>query len=203
MTASQTLDNIERDAYRASYSDGFIDLFVGISLAWIGIAWIWLPDLAGVAGVFPAVFVTPVLAGRKKFVAERAGYVRWSEPRRSWERRNLMALLVAGVAMLGFGIGLFLAVNGSNDFSLFDTIGPGLLAFLLAIMAVGLAFLLDTWRMLTYAAVLLGGGIVAAAVDANPGWPLLAAGVAISAVATFMTIRFVARHPDVAADDGD
>lgn len=201
MTASHTLDNIERDAYRASYSDGIIDSFVGISLVWIGVAWIWLPDFAGLAGVFPAIFVTPLLAGRKKLVEQRAGYVKWSEPRRSWERRNLMALLVAGILMFAFGIGLFLVVNGSGDVAIFDTVGPGLLAFLLALMAVGLAFLLDAWRMLVYAAVLAAGGVVAAIADSNPGWPLLGAGLAIAAVGLFMVVRFLNRYPDVAADD--
>ncbi|MCP3973872.1 MAG: hypothetical protein GY720_05200 [bacterium] len=201
MAASQTLDTIERDAYRRSYSDGIIDTFVGVSLLWIGIAWIWLPDFAGLAGVFPAIFVTPLLAGRKKFVEQRAGYVRWSEPRRSWERRNLMALLVAGTLMFVVGVGLFLAVNRSGDFSLFDSIGPGLLAFLLALMAVGMAFLLDAWRMLAYAAVLIIGGIVASVADANPGWPLLAAGTAIAAVGAVMIVRFVHSYPNAAADD--
>lgn len=201
MTASHTLDTIERDAYRRSYSDGIIDAFTGVSLLWIGLAWIWLPDLAGLAGVFPAILVTPLLAGRKKFVEERAGYVRWSEPRRSWERRNLMALLVAGVLVFVIGMGLFLTVNASGDFSLFDSIGPGLLAFLLAMMAVGMAFLLDAWRMLAYATVLVIGGVAASVADANPGWPLLAAGAAIAAVGTVMIVRFVHRYPNAAADD--
>lgn len=201
MTASHALDNIERDAYRASYSDGIVDSFVGISLVWIGVAWIWLPDLAGMAGILPAIFVTPLLAGRKKLVEQRAGYVKWSEPRRSWERRNLMALLVAGTLMFAFGVGLFLMVNGSGDVAIFDTLGPGLMAFLLAIMAVGLAFLLDAWRMLAYAAVLTAGGIVAAIAGANPGWPLLGAGLATTAVGLFMVLRFLNRYPNDADDD--
>jgi len=113
-----------------------------------------------------------------------------------------MALVVAGVLMFGLGIGVFFAVNGSGDFNLFDSIGPGLLAFLLAIMAVGLAFLLDAWRMLTYAAVLIVAGIIASMADANPGWPLLAAGLAVTAIGTFMLVRFLERYPDVEADEG-
>ena len=50
MDASQDLKTLERQAYLETYSDGTIDLFVGLSLTWIGAAWIWLPDLAGIAG---------------------------------------------------------------------------------------------------------------------------------------------------------
>ena len=38
---------LEQAAYRTSYSDGIVDVFVGLSLVWIGVAWIWLDDLAG------------------------------------------------------------------------------------------------------------------------------------------------------------
>jgi hypothetical protein len=35
-----------------------LDIFVGLSLAWIGAVWIWFSDYAGLAGVLPAVFVS-------------------------------------------------------------------------------------------------------------------------------------------------
>ncbi|MCP4249254.1 MAG: hypothetical protein GY778_19595, partial [bacterium] len=85
MTGTEDLDTLEHASYRATYSDGIIDLFVGASLLWIGAAWIWLPDLAGIAGIFPAVFVSSVLVVRKRFVEARTGYVKWSAPRRRWE----------------------------------------------------------------------------------------------------------------------
>ena len=44
MDKQDTLQTLESGAYRRAYSDGIIDLFVGVSLCWIGAAWIWLPD---------------------------------------------------------------------------------------------------------------------------------------------------------------
>ena len=199
MPDGPNLDTLERDAYRASYTDGIIDLFVGLSLVWIGVAWIWLPDFAGLAGVFPAIFVTPLLSARKQIVEKRAGYVKWSAPRRTWERRNLMAALLGGTALFLTGVGVFVAVNGSGSIDFMDAIGPGLLAFLLALMAIVLAFLLDAPRMFAYAAALVVAGAVASAADANPGWPLLAAGAFVTAIGGVMLARFLNTNPMVEA----
>ena len=79
-----------------------------LSLLWIGGAWIWLPDLAGLSGILPAVFVTPFLAARKRFLEPRTGYVQWRGPRREWERRSLWAVLMAGIGIFLGGVVLFL-----------------------------------------------------------------------------------------------
>jgi vacuolar-type H+-ATPase subunit I/STV1 len=154
-----------------------------------------LPDLAGLAGVLPAIFVTPLLTARKQVVEKRAGYVKWSEPRRKWERRNLMAALLGGVALFLTGIGAFVAVNGSGSIDFMDAIGPGLLAFLLALMAIVLAILMDAPRMFTYAAALVIAGAIASAADANPGWPLLAAGAVVTIVGGMMLAVFLKANP--------
>ena len=197
---TKNLDTLERDAYQASYSDGIIDVFVGLSLIWIGAAWIWLPDFAGLAGVLPAIFITPLLTARKQIVEKRAGYVKWSAPRRHWERRNLMAALAGGVMLFLMGVGAYVAVSGSGGVDFMDAIGPGLLAFLLALMAIVLAFLMDAPRMFAYAAALVIAGVVASVADANPGWPLLAAGGVVTVVGAVMVARFVKANPVVAAN---
>jgi vacuolar-type H+-ATPase subunit I/STV1 len=199
MPNDPTLDTLERTAYRASYSDGIIDVFVGLSLIWIGVAWIWLPDFAGLAGVLPAIFVTPLLTVRRQTVEKRAGYVKWTAPRRNWERRNLLAALLGGVVLLLMGVGVFVAVNGSGSIDITDAIGPGLLAFLLALLAVVLAFLMDAPRMFAYAAALVMAGAIASAADANPGWPLLAAGAVVAIVGSVMLARFLNANPVVEA----
>ena len=199
MPDGPNLDTLERSAYRASYTDGIIDLFVGLSLVWIGVAWIWLPDFAGLAGVLPAIFITPLLSARKQIVEKRAGYVKWSAPRRRWERRNLMAALLGGTALFLTGVGVFVAVNGSGSIDFMDAIGPGLLAFLLALMAIVLAFLMDAPRMFAYAAALVVAGVGASAADANPGWPLLAAGAFVTVIGGVMLARFLNANPVVEA----
>lgn len=193
MINTPDLETLKRASYRDTYSDGILDIFVGVSFLWIGSAWIWLSDLAGVAGVLPAVFLTTMLAGRKRFVESRTGYVKWSEPRRRWERRNLWMVFAAGVGLLLAGVGVFAAASSDTD--LMDTVAPGLLAFLLALLAVGLAFVMETWRMLGYAAVLAIAGVITASAEANPGWPLLGTGPCIAVVGVALLIRYARRYP--------
>ena len=81
--------------------------------------------------------------------------------------------------------------DGSGD----GRFAPGILAWLLALLSLGLAILLDARRMLSYAAVLAVGGLVAVALQAEPGWPILSAGVLATIVGLVMLRRFVARYP--------
>lgn len=196
MDNHSVLQSLESDAYRRAYSDGIIDLFVGVSLLWIGLAWIWLPDFAGLAGVLPAVFVPVAMATRKRVVERRVGYVKWSEPRRNKERRNLIGLLGAGVLLFLAGIAAFLVVDGSlvSD-DVLDSVMPGLLAWLLAILALGLAYAMEAWRFVVYAAALGIAGVITAIQQANPGWPMLASGVVITITGLTMLIGFLRANP--------
>ena len=196
MTTQPDLGSLEDRAYRRTYTDGIIDLFVGLSLLWIGAVWIWLPDYAGLAGVLPAIFVAPVLAWRKQVVEPRTGYVKWAAPRRQWERRNLIALVGVGVLLFLAGVGAFVAFNEApTDTDVVTAVMPGLLAWLLALVTVGLGFLIQAWRMFAYAAVLAASGVVAALAEANPGWPLFIAGAVVATTGVVMLAVFLRSHP--------
>ena len=200
MTADRDLDALERAAYRGSYADGVIDLYVGASLAWIGAAWIWLPGLAALAGMIPAVFVTVMMAARKQLVESRSGYVKWGVSRRRWERRNLIVVLTAGIGLFLMAIAAFVMASrpsGSGD--VLGGLEPALLAWLLALLAIGLAFLLGAWRMLAYGGLLALGGAFAAWAAANPGWPLLGTGIPITVIGAAMLVRYLRRNPAVGA----
>lgn len=192
----ESLQSMERTAYRRAYSDGIIEVFAGLSLIWIGSVWILMPDFGGLAGVLPAVFVPLLIQIRKSLVEDRLGYVRWSEPRRNRERRNLMALAAAGLFLFFAGIVAFIVVDGSVvDDELLDVVMPGLLAWLLALAALGVAFLLATWRFLLYAVVLATAGLVTGLQGANPGWPLLSTGILIAATGSVLLIQFIRKNP--------
>ena len=198
MTGNHDLQNLEQQTYRDSYSNGIIDIYIGISLLWIGVAWIWLPDIAGLAGALPAIFIAPMLVGRKRFSEKRIGYVKWTEPRRQWEHRNLVGALVLGTAFLLLGVGVYMfASDSAADRDILASVAPGLIAWLLAAVAIGLAFLMSARRMLAYGMVLIAGGIWTAQKNASPGWPLLAAGTVITITGIAMLIRFVRNNPVV------
>jgi hypothetical protein len=187
---------MESSAYRRAYSDGIIDLFVGLSLLFIGAAWIWLPDYAAFAGVLPAVFVPTAIATRKQYVERRLGYVRWSEPRRTKERHNLMFMVFAGVVLLLGGVIAFVAVDGSLvEQSTLDMIMPGLLAWLLAFLAFGVAALVNSWRFALYGVVLAVAGLINGLQGANPGWPMLVAGIVAVLTGIVMLISFARTNP--------
>ena len=192
-------DVLEQEAYRASYSDGIIDLFGGLSLLWIGAAWVWLPGIAGLAGILPAVLVTPVLSARTRYMESRSGYVRWRAPRRRWERRNLSLLLVAGIVVLGLAVSAFvLAKSGSSSVAEWPDVGPGLIAWLIAFISLVLAAMLRTWRLVGYAFVLMLTGSAAAVLGTNPGWPLLASGLVVTLSGAAMLRRYAGEHPTIA-----
>ncbi len=192
------LEAMERDAYRASYSDGIIDIFVGLSLALIGAIWIWAEEYGGLAGVLPAVMVPTIIPLRKQIVEARGGYVKWSAPRRRWERRNLVGMFGAGVATFLLGIAaFFMFESGGAARDLLTDIAPGMLAFILAVLALVLGVMMEQRRFVAYAAVLVGGGVLAVMDDANPGLPLLIAGVAVTVVGVVMLVRYLRANPRV------
>lgn len=196
MSGPETLQSLEARAYQRAYSDGIIDLFVGISLVWIGSAWIWLPDLAGIAGVFPAVLAVTVIGVRKRFVESRLGYVRWAQPRRERERRNLIAMFAAGLLLFLGGIVVFIVVEqGLADRDVMEAIAPGLLAWLLALLFLGIAYLMESWRFVLYSVVLTAAGVVTAWQDANPGWPLFMAGWVVAVTGSLLLARFMSENP--------
>lgn len=197
MSDQDTLQSLEGRAYQRAYSDGIIDLFVGLSLIWIGSIWIFLPDYGGLAGILPAVFTPLAITARKQFVESRIGYVRWSEPRRNREHRSLVMVLVAGVLLFLAGIVAYFvfdrAVAGED---VLDFVAPAILAWLLTLLTFLLAFVMDAGRFLIYATVLGAAGLAAAMLSSNPGMPLVAGGVAISVTGTIMLIRFIRLNPE-------
>lgn len=195
MSNSRVLESLESQAYRRTFSDGTIDLFVGISMMWIGAAWIQLTDYAGFAGVLPAVFVPVLMTARKRWVENRLGHVTWAEPRRNSERRRLIGLFAVGMLMfLAAMIGFLVLDRSPESGELIAPIVPGLLAWLLAVLSVTLGYLMEAWRFALYAVALAVTGLVTALRDANPGWPLLACGAVVAVTGLTMLIRFMRSH---------
>jgi hypothetical protein len=75
-------------------------------------------------------------------------------------------------------------------------VGPdGLIAWLLALIAIFLSFFVEGKRLFAYAATLTATGAITVTVDTAFGWPLLISGVVILAVGLALMRRFVKRHP--------
>ncbi len=192
MTNPPELRELERESYGESYSDGVIDIFVGISTAWLGAMWLTWPGYLPGAAALVAVSISPMMARRKRFVEARTGYVKFTEQRRRRERAvyTTAGFLFAGLMLVARPLGSL----QSDDLDW--AVGPdSLIAWLLALVAVAIGIIVVAKRTFAYAAVLIATGAIAAMVEAQLGWPLLVSGVVIFLTGLVMTRRFLDRHP--------
>lgn len=191
MGDSTNLARLEVEAYRASFRDGIYDLFFGLSVLWYGAAWLWLPDLAGLAQILPAALVVPLMEMRKRIVEPRAGYVRWSERRRRAERGRSRGLVALGVAT--FGLVVAVATLAARSGGGTGDLVAALPASLLALIAFVLALASGLWRAFAYGSVLLAAGIITVARGADPGMDMLVAGAIITVWAGTLVVTFLGR----------
>ena len=102
-----------------------------------------------------------------------------------------LVVLGAGVLLFLAGVGAYFAVESGNGSGVVDWIMPGLLAWLLALLGIGLGIIMAIPRMYAYAAVLAGAGVAASMTEANPGWSLVVGGAAIAVVGTTLLVSFL------------
>jgi len=198
MPRSDSLGRLESGTYRRRFDDGLVDLFIGLALLWMGAVWLLLEDMAAVFAVAPAIIATPFATWRGKFIERRAGYVKFSEARRSWERRNLVGFVIGGAGLFAFAVlAAFVFEGGGSARDVLDWLAPGLIAILLALMVGVLAAVSRLPRLVAYTMLLVAGGIGAAILETNPGVPLLVAGVIVTVFGVVLTVRFVRAHPKV------
>ena len=190
------LEDFEGEAYRDSFSDGLVDLFIGVGLALIGITWLWLEPVAGLGAVFAAAVAWALPPIRRRIVEPRIGYVRWTAPRLKWERKQLRLLFWLGaVALLAGGAAALAVVRGDGITSGDRNVVAGLPSILLAIGAFVLAATSGFKRLWGYGAVLVSAAAVTILIEAGPGGSLLAAGASIGVVGIVLLGRFLRAHP--------
>ncbi len=192
--APTDLEDLEREAYQDSFSDGIIDLTIGLSLASIGIVWLWIVSLPGLAGVLPAVFAWALVRMRARILEPRLGYVRWRAPRLRWERRQLIFFTGLLLAAFLLGNGVMFAI-GDGDTLWAQGIVPGLPAFVLGIGALVVAATAGFRRLWAYGVVLVAASVVTILAETNPGGSLLASGAIIGGVGGVLLSRFLHAHP--------
>lgn len=188
------LGDLERQAYQESLSDGLIDLFIGLSLASIGVVWLWIEWLPGLAGIVQPILVWALLRIRHRVVEPRLGYVAWRAPRLRWERRHVILFAALLLAAFLVGNGVMYAIREGETFRT-QGIAPGLPASVLAIGAFGVAARTRIRRLWAYGVVLAGAAVVTILADANPGGSLLVSGALICVVGGVLLARFLRTNP--------
>ena len=196
MTDKGVLDSYESRLYRRATSDGMIDLFFGVCLVFLGAAWVGLGRFPVLAVVLPAVFVPVAIPARSRFVELRLGYVKWSESRRTTEQHDRIGWLAVGALLFLVAAAVYvLVLRSAASIGVLEAIAPGIVAWLVAVLALGLAYVMRARRFAAYAVALAAAGAATAVQDANPGWALLVCGIAVAVTGLWMLIRFVRRNP--------
>lgn len=190
------LEDLEDEAYRDSFSDGLVDLFVGLSLALIGALWLWFPAVAGLAGALAAAVALVMVPTRRRIVEPRVGLVRWTAPRLSWERKQFWLLFGLLSAALILGVAAVLSVVREDVVTYGDpNVAAGLPAVIFAIGAFVLAATSGIKRLWGYGAVLVIAAAATIVVEAGPGGSLFVAGAVIGATGVVLLSRFLRAHP--------
>jgi hypothetical protein len=187
----------ERGIYRASFDDGLLDLFCGLTLVLMGVAWIF--DIVVLGPLAPAVLIPFWTVARRRLIEPRTGFARFRPERERLEKRKLLGFFAIGCGFLIAGIAVYLMVRGEGapDWGHLVAGLPGVLLAVAATIA-GLAFGLT--RFLAYALVLFAAGAVTIHWRLDPGWSILAGGSAMLVVGAVLLAGFLNRHPVVAED---
>jgi len=167
-----------------------VDVFVGLSLIWIGACWLWLEAIAPFAPILVAALSPTLVPIRRRLTESRAGYVRWAEPRRTWERRQLTSLAALGVGALvavGALIAYRMLADGAIDAGGFAAAIP---AMLVAIPVVVVAVVTGLRRLWLYAFVIVATALATVAANENPGWPLVVGGLAMLVTGVAFFVEF-------------
>ena len=187
-----SIESIEREAFRSFWNDGLLDVMLGLAVLLIGISW-W-QNIAVLGAVFPAVCVSIWFPLRKRLIEPRMGYVEFSGPREVMARSFKFGLggFFAGTMMLG--VMIYVLLNN-------DILPPaaewiaGFPLLLIAIPAVLFALFTQCKRFAVYALVLFISGVEMVIQGWEPHVGLIASGVFILVVGMFILLRFLGNHP--------
>lgn len=192
---------LEASAYRDSFSDGLVDVFVGIALLWMGTTWLLLGTLVPLAVAGPPIIAIALFPVRRWVLEPRLGYVLWTAPRRRWERRQLVGLLAAGATVLG--LATFLVSYAVADGGTLPDVGafaPAIPAVLVAIPAVAVAAATGLARVWVYVLVLAVAAGVTVAYGLEPGWPLAVTGIGVLLGGAWLLAGFLRSTPRQVSD---
>ena len=185
-----TRPSLEAHVYRAEYSSGLLEVFVGAALICVGAA--WLADLVPLGAVAPGLLALLWPAVRRRWIAPRAGTVRFRPDRERRQRRSFLGLAALGAAALVLGLVAFSFSRGDGGSGDWSQLVRGFPAALIALGAAAAAAMLGLPRLYGHAVVLLLGAALAVALPLEPGVVFVGTGVALAAAGSVLLARFFA-----------
>lgn len=177
----------ETRLFQAYWGDGTLDLVGGAGVVLIGLTYV-MEQLVWVGAILPLALVT-WWGIRRQVVEPRAGYVEFARSRRDRSEREL-------VGMVGIGVGVLLLVAFAGTRVASEAppakLVAGLPAVLLAVAAALTGGLTRSWRFGVYAAVFVAAAVATVALAADPGWPIVVAGLVMWVWGAVLFGRFLA-----------
>lgn len=186
------LSKLERKIFQTFWDDGLIDLFAGVGVLLIGLAW-WRA-LPVMGAIVPALMIPLWKPLRDRWIEPRLGLVEFSETRMRTNRRWMNGSVVGGVVVLLLALAVYFTKGRAAPHELSHMIAA-LPAALLAVMATLVAVMLSCVRFLVYALVLLGASAVGLVLKWEPGSILVLAGGIITLMSLFVLLRFLGEYP--------
>ncbi len=177
---------------RIFWNDGLLDLMAGLGVSLMGCA--WLCDMVPLGAVAPAIVIPFWTVMRARITQPRLGFVEFSDAQQSRNKVFLITSIALGVVIFVVAVSVYLAVSGARVDA-----GVGIAALpaiIVALMALMTAAITSLNRFILYAAFLVTGGITVSWLDADPGWSLLAGGLATVLGGGIALSRFISRHPN-------
>ncbi|MHC4956382.1 MAG: hypothetical protein ACYTGZ_21280 [Planctomycetota bacterium] len=197
----QTIDlqTLEGKLYRSTFEDGLLDVFAGLGLVMIGTGWVL--GEAALSTIMAPLLVSFWPGVRQRLIHPRVGTAEFGQKRQAKERNKLLGFAALGVVTFLLGIVVFVVMEKGRKSDVVMVLIPGLPAVLLAFAATLVATVYAMPRYFVYAVVLVTAAGAVAYQAANPGWGMLAGGVASLATGAWLLARFCKRHPVVDASE--
>ena len=203
---SRTIDlkELEKKAFRSTFQDGLLDMFVGL----VVMAFALIPLLNRLGDFWSSMVFLPVYllgwlgfqAGRKYITTPRMGAIQPGPARKARLSKitGIIALAIGAFAVVGLVV---IALQQANVW-LMDWLFPGLLALLaLAGFSAG-AYFLDLPRLYGYGVLVglaapIGELLHRSAGASHHGWPITfgVAGAVILLIGLCLLIRFLRAYP--------
>jgi len=195
-TQFETKQN-DRKGYGAFFSDGLLDIFIGLGLVVAGA--LMFTEMVWMIGIYPAIILSVWQSSRKKTLARMdLQGERLHQAYQSRSRAVILGLLIAGMLTFLLGVMVFIAFDKipAGVFAWFREYFLIVLGLLIALIFSGSASMLGIGRFHLYAAfalaIITGGGLIGIAFP----WLLIVFGGVITIIGVVVLIRFLGAHPE-------
>jgi len=184
---------LEERVYQSQFRSGQLEVFVGLGLALIGLAWVSGHIVLG--AVVPAVLSVLWPGFRRRFVTPRAGHMKMRASRMKRERRALSIVVLLGFLALAVVFATILVADLGSETVVASDLVRALPACIVAAGALLVALVLGIRRTWLYAIPLVVSGALCVVFELDPGWSLVGSGAVILLAGIALLLDFVRETP--------